>query len=146
MPDSPDNHEKNPGGRPPVLDERKRRIVLALLANGSSQRVAARYVGCSPSTIANTIDRDPEFADVMAQAEQNSEIEALRLLRNAARKDRYWRAAAWLPRTEKSPRLRPATLHGTLRRANRATLPCRRLTPSQQHARRRIRSGVRSFR
>ena len=28
--------------------------------------------------------------------EQNAEIEALRLLRNAAKKDRYWRAAAWV--------------------------------------------------
>jgi len=33
--------DANPGGRPPVLDEHKRRTIVALLANGSSRRVAA---------------------------------------------------------------------------------------------------------
>ena len=83
-------------GRPPALDDAKRKIIIAMLANGSSRRVAARYVGCAPSTVTRTAMRDPEFAAELARAEQNAEIEALHLLRNAAKKDRYWRAAAWL--------------------------------------------------
>jgi len=34
-----------------LLDESKRRVIIALVTNGSSRRVAARYVGCAPSTI-----------------------------------------------------------------------------------------------
>ncbi len=87
---------KNSGGRPPVLDETKRKTIIALLANGSSRRVAARYVGCSALTIARTAERDPDFAAEIDRAQQNAEIEALRYIRSAARKDRYWRAAAWI--------------------------------------------------
>ena len=86
----------NSGGRPPTLDETKRRKILALLANGSSRRVAARIAGCSHTTIARTAQRDPQFAAELDAAEHNSEIEALRQIRKAAKKDRYWRAAAWL--------------------------------------------------
>ena len=83
-------------GRPPVLDEAKRKRLIALLANGSSRRVAARYVGCAQSTITRTALRDPQFAAELAHAERSAEIEALHNLREAARNERYWRAAAWL--------------------------------------------------
>jgi len=43
-----------------VLDAAKRQKILALVANGSSRRTAARYVGCEPSTIGRTAMRDPE--------------------------------------------------------------------------------------
>jgi hypothetical protein len=79
-----------------VLDDAKRRMVIALLANGSSRRAAARYVGCAPSTITRTAARDPEFARQLAVAEQTAEVDSLRAIRVAAHKDRYWRAAAWL--------------------------------------------------
>jgi transposase len=82
-------------GRPPVLDEARRRTIIALLMNGSSRRMAAAYVGCSPSTITRTAARDPEFAARLARAEGSAETEALALIRKAARKERYWRAAAW---------------------------------------------------
>jgi hypothetical protein len=83
-------------GRPPALDDAKRNTIIAMLANGSSRRVAARYVGCAPSTITRTADRDPAFADQLARAQQNVEVGALRCIRNATKKSRYWRAAAWL--------------------------------------------------
>ncbi len=54
-------------GRPPVLDETKRKTIIALLANGSSRRMAAGYVGCAPSTITRTAARDPEFAAQLAR-------------------------------------------------------------------------------
>jgi len=53
--------------------------------------MAAQYVGCSPSSLARTLDSDPEFAEAVATAEQNVEIEALQRVRNASRNDRYWR-------------------------------------------------------
>jgi len=81
--------------RPYVFDEEKRRLVIALVANGSSRRAAARYVGCAPSTITAAAVRDPDFAEQLHRAEQNAEIEILRALRAAARHPRHWRAAAW---------------------------------------------------
>ena len=83
-------------GRPCVLDEKKRRQIIALLANGSSRRIAARVVGCDSSTIARTAQRDPDFAARLAAAEARVEIEAIRNIRDAAKNTRYWRAAAWL--------------------------------------------------
>ncbi|MGA2620847.1 MAG: hypothetical protein ABSF26_24765 [Thermoguttaceae bacterium] len=79
-----------------VLDEAKRMKILALLSNGSSRRTAACMVGCAPSTITYTAARDPQFAEEIARAERNVEIEALRAIRTAMRQERYWRAAAWV--------------------------------------------------
>ena len=78
-----------------ALDEGKRREILALIANGSSQRVAARYVGCHRVTILRTARRDPQFGAALKRAQQKAEVEALRNIRNAGRKEQYWRAAAW---------------------------------------------------
>jgi len=82
-------------GRKPVLDGYKRREILAILGVGCSRRVAADYVGCAVSTIQNTADRDPKFAEHLRQKEHGSEIGYLQNIRNAARTERYWRAAAW---------------------------------------------------
>jgi len=81
---------------PPVLDEKKRNQIIALLTHGCSRRVAARYVGCAPSTITRTAMRDPEFNQQVAQAEGNCQMRALRTIWAAAKTGRYWRAAAWL--------------------------------------------------
>ncbi len=83
-------------GRPPSLDTDKRQRVIALLTVGCSRRIAARHVGCSPSTITRTAARDPDFADQVARAETNLEVELLDSIRTAAKNERYWRAAAWL--------------------------------------------------
>ena len=79
-----------------VLDEPKRRLIVALVANGSSRRVAAHFVGCAPSTITRTAARDPDFAQQMAHAEQTAEIGLLRSVQKASRMPKHWRAAAWL--------------------------------------------------
>ena len=57
-----------------MLDDSKRQTILALLSNGSRRRIAARFVRCAPSTITRTADRDPEFAEQLARAEQNLEL------------------------------------------------------------------------
>ncbi len=83
------------GGRKPVLDEYKRREILAILGVGCSRRVAAKYVGCAVSTIQSTADRDPDFAQELDRKENVSEIGYMENIRNAGRNQRHWRAAAW---------------------------------------------------
>jgi hypothetical protein len=82
-------------GRPPVLDDRKRGQILAILSVGCSQRVAAAFVGCAASTIQHTAERDPVFAAELGQAKSNAELALVKNIRNAAKKEQYWRAAAW---------------------------------------------------
>lgn len=83
-------------GRRPVLDEVKKKEILAILAQGCSRRRAAQYVGCSPSTIRRTALRDTAFAEAVARAESQSEITCLTNVRKAGKKEQYWRAAAWV--------------------------------------------------
>lgn len=83
-------------GRPPVLDAVKRGTILAILTMGSSRRIAAAYVGCNVSTIRNTALRDPVFAEELGRAENQAEIGYLQNIQKAAKKEQYWRAAAWV--------------------------------------------------
>ena len=83
-------------GRRPVLDQYKKREILAIISMGHSRRTAARYVGCAPSTIANTAERDAAFARGLRQAELKSEIDNMKNIQEAAKKAQYWRAAAWI--------------------------------------------------
>jgi hypothetical protein len=78
-----------------ALDDEKRGLILAILSVGCSQNVAAQYVGCSPSTIQNTADRDPKFAKQLREAKGNAELGLVKNIRSAAKKEQYWRAAAW---------------------------------------------------
>jgi len=82
-------------GRPPVLDDMKKGQILAIVSVGCSRRTAARYVGCDAKTIRNTALRDPVFADQLCHASQSAEIEYVRNINKAAKKEQYWRAAAW---------------------------------------------------
>jgi hypothetical protein len=91
-----DQDQQDRGGRPPTLDEKKRRQIIAILACGCSRRVAARIVGCAHATITRTAQRDPEFGAQLDAAENAVQVEALRNIRNAAQNGRYWRASAWL--------------------------------------------------
>jgi hypothetical protein len=83
-------------GRRPVLDDTKKHVIVALLAVGCSQRVIARYVGCARETIRQTIARDERFAARVRDAKCNAEVGLLRSIRNAAKKEQHWRAAAWM--------------------------------------------------
>jgi len=82
-------------GPKPVLDEIKRREIIAILSVGCSRRTAANYVGCSPSTIGYTAERDPEFAEQISRAQHSQELRYLKNLQKAADQEKYWRAAAW---------------------------------------------------
>jgi hypothetical protein len=78
-----------------ALDEEKRGQILAILSVGCSQNMAAQYVGCSPRTIHRTAERDPKFAKRLREAKGNAELGLVKNIRNAAKKEQYWRAAAW---------------------------------------------------
>ena len=71
-------------GRRPVLDAAKKREILAIVAVGCSRTAAAAYVGCAISTIQNTADRDPTFAEKLRQAAYATELGLLKNIRNAA--------------------------------------------------------------
>ena len=83
-------------GRRPVLDAFKRREIVAILSAGLSRRAAAKYVGCATSTIQNTAQRDPVFAEQLSHAESQTELLCLKNIQKAAGKEQYWRAAAWV--------------------------------------------------
>lgn len=78
-----------------MLNAEKRCQILAILSVGCSQSTAAQYVGCAVSTIQRTADRDPDFAKGLCQAKCNAELGLVKNIRNAAKKEQYWRAAAW---------------------------------------------------
>ena len=82
-------------GRPPVLDEIKQREILAILSVGCSRRTAAKYVGCAPSTIQNTAERDEKFAEKLDRGENQAVVTHMTNINKAAKKAQYWRAAAW---------------------------------------------------
>lgn len=84
-----------PRKKRPPLDEADVHELLALLSAGCSRRVAAAYVGCSPAAIQSEARGNPQFAEALAHAENQSEILFLQNIRRAASQERYWRAAAW---------------------------------------------------
>jgi hypothetical protein len=65
-------------GRPPVLDEGKRREVCALVYAGLSRRAAAERVGCHVNTIRNTSRRVAEFAERLARVEADADVQRRR--------------------------------------------------------------------
>lgn len=82
-------------GRPPILNQDKRRQIVAILAVGGTRRLAASYVGCTPRTIRNTAARLPEFAEALRQAEMSTEVGYLDNILKASKDPKYWRAGAW---------------------------------------------------
>ena len=93
-------NDNRPAARKPdpreVLDAKKRTKICGLLALGYSQRMAAEFVGCDPSTITRTAKRDEHFCAQLAAAQSDADIDALKIIRRTADQERYWRAAAWI--------------------------------------------------
>lgn len=79
----------------PLLDEGKKREIVAILTVGCARAVAAQYVGCAVPTIRRAALKDPEFAERLGRAESNLEITHLKNINTAATDVRHWRAAAW---------------------------------------------------
>jgi hypothetical protein len=83
-------------GRPHVLDEKKKARILSLLTLGCSRTIAATAVRCHPHTILNTANRDPDFAEKLALADNASELIHIENINRAGREVKYWRASAWM--------------------------------------------------
>jgi len=81
-------------GRPRVLDETKQREICALVSAGCGVREAARYVGCSRSTIHREAQRNPAFRERLDRAAVYAELSPLRAMQQAV--NTHWRAAAWM--------------------------------------------------
>jgi Na+/proline symporter len=82
-------------GRPPSFSEAMKREVVRLVSQGFSVRLAARSVGCAEGTIRYARKRDPQFAQEFEQGQADREMELLRIIREAAKDPRQWRAGAW---------------------------------------------------
>ncbi len=90
----PRNQNSRPG-RPPTLDDEKRKMIIGILAVGGSRSMAARHVGCAVDTIARTARREPTFGMLLRKAEVDSDIQCLTNLHVALQDARQWRAATW---------------------------------------------------
>jgi hypothetical protein len=82
-------------GRPPSFNEAMKGEVVRLVSQGFSVRLAARWVGCAEGTIRYARKRDPQFARQFEQGQIEREMELLRIIREAAKDPRQWRAGAW---------------------------------------------------
>lgn len=83
---------KRPRGRPPAITPAKRLEILAALAVGGSRNEAADYVDVGRSTLSETIDRDPDFAEQVKRAEAKGKIKHLKRIDGAD----AWQASAWM--------------------------------------------------
>jgi len=81
-------------GRPRALDEVKWREVCALVSAGCGIADAARYIGCSASTVRREALRNESFHQSLRMAEMSAQLEPLKTMRKAA--STHWRAAAWM--------------------------------------------------
>ena len=94
-------------GRPTVFDEPKRHEFCSLLRLGCTISRAAALVGISRRGVLYAAKRDPDLAQRIRLARQESEIAALRNIQAATSKS--WRAAAWLlERDRRQPRRKSA--------------------------------------
>ena len=79
-----------------TLDDKQKLEIIAIIAVGCTRYTAARYVGCRPEDIAREIGRNRDFAQQVANAEEAAEVYYMRQIKAAAKKEQYWRAAAWV--------------------------------------------------
>ena len=86
----------NKPGRPPILDDAKRKQICAILQVGGTIATAADVVRCCPRTVYNTARRDPEFKADMDRARALRRVTLLQRMEAASADPRYWRATAWL--------------------------------------------------
>ncbi len=81
-------------GRPRALDDAKRREICALVSAGASIKTAARYAGCSRSTVYKEASENEEFRERLERAKSTACLTPLQAVRQAYQED--WRAAAWM--------------------------------------------------
>src|SRR5262245_36055054 len=78
-------------GRPRVIDEKVRDLLIGLVGMGCSRKQAARHVGIGPSTLFKELRADEDFAARLRQAEMKQDISPLRKILEHSQQS--WRAA-----------------------------------------------------
>jgi len=78
------------------MDEKQKHEIIAILTVGCTRYTAARYIGCRPEDIRREIGCNKEFARQVAKAEEAAEVYYMQRIKDAAKKEQYWRAAAWV--------------------------------------------------
>ena len=79
-----------------ILTEKQKLEIIAIITVGCTRYTAAKYVGCRPIDIRHEIGRNRDFAHQLAQAEEAAEVYYMQQIKSAAKKEQYWRAAAWV--------------------------------------------------
>ncbi|MDO4574037.1 MAG: hypothetical protein Q4D98_02360 [Planctomycetia bacterium] len=79
-----------------LLSEKQKDEILAILSVGCSRKTAAQYAGVTQTVIKNTAKEDEVFAERLLRAQEMAEITSMKNISNAARQERYWKAAAWI--------------------------------------------------
>jgi hypothetical protein len=81
--------------RPKRLTEAQRTKITTMLRLGGDRSMAADYARCHSATLRAEMRRDPEFANQVIQAELRNESSFLRVIQEAGKDPKQWRAAAW---------------------------------------------------
>jgi hypothetical protein len=111
----------NRGGRPTVVTEEKKALMLAIVREGLPLDGAARAVGLKPSTVRGFRKRNMGFATALGIARGESIRSLVGSIRAAAGSE--WKAAAWLlakidperwGKQREEPRRREAEAPGTV--------------------------------
>jgi hypothetical protein len=103
---------KSPG-RPAAFTEQKRKHFCDLLRMGCRRGAAAAMVGLSRHTVRREMDRDPEFATCVQEAEFESASRYMRQIDSAA--NTQWRAAAWIIEQSEKPAPKALTVRKLVR-------------------------------
>ena len=68
-----------------ILDERKQKQIIGILAIGGTRTLAAQLVGCHPRTITNAARDDAKFAEDLNRAETCPEYNLLKTVADSGR-------------------------------------------------------------
>jgi hypothetical protein len=78
-----------------ALTEDQKREAVAIVALGCDRETAAKYVGCTVQQLGDEARRDPGFAAEVRRAEAGCELGHMRVVQQAAREQKQWRASLW---------------------------------------------------
>ncbi|MGL4512312.1 MAG: hypothetical protein ACRCT8_04420 [Lacipirellulaceae bacterium] len=78
-----------------TLTEEQKRDVVAILALGCDRETAAKYAGLTAAGLDDEARRDADFAVELRRAEAGCELGHMRVVQQAAREEKQWRASLW---------------------------------------------------
>jgi hypothetical protein len=86
-----------------LLTQQNKSTMCTVLALGGDRATACKLMGVSLQQLLAEMERDPEFAKAVLNAEGKAELEHMRNVRMAAIDDKNWRGSIWwLERRDRS--------------------------------------------